>query len=140
MVLLAPFLAAAGLQLLTLLLTIFMLPESTTKDERSKVATLADIWTSLTHRTLSPLLIQLWAVSLALYAWFAVVTLLLKEGVGFTAISASFFFAAFGVISVLFQVLAVGETNDRLGARNTANLGIGCLLLGFLLVPLSTVC
>ncbi len=131
-----PFLAAAALQLLTLLLTIFMLPESTTKDERSKVATLADIWTSLTNRDLSPLLIQLWAVSLALYAWFAVVTLLLKEAVGFSAISSSFFFAAFGVISVLFQVLAVGETNDRLGARNTANLGIGCLLLGFLLVPL----
>ncbi len=42
----APFLVAAALQVVTLALTIFMLPESTSQQERENVATLAHIWSS----------------------------------------------------------------------------------------------
>ncbi|MBV8172837.1 MAG: MFS transporter [Candidatus Eremiobacteraeota bacterium] len=132
----APFLAAAAIQFITLLLTIFMLPESTSSAERSHVATFADILRSLSDRTLAPLLIQIWAFSLSLYAWFGVLTLLFKEALHFNGSQTSYFFASFGLVSVILQVGIVGGTNDRFGARRTALLGIGSLLVGFLLVPL----
>jgi MFS transporter, DHA1 family, tetracycline resistance protein len=131
----APFLAAAALQVLTLMLTIFMLPESTSQQERSNVAGFGDIWSSLTNRAIAPLLIQLWAFSLSLYAWFAVFTLLLKEGLRMGPASVSYLFASFGVVSVVLQVGVTGGVNDKLGARRSANIGIASLLLAFLLVP-----
>src|SRR5271166_3576503 len=129
----APFLTAAAIQLVTLLLTIFMLPESTSQQERSNVAGFGDIWASLTNRKIAPLLIQLWAFSLSLYAWFAVFTLLLKEGLSMGAADVSYLFASFGVVSVILQVGVTGNVNDMLGARRSANIGMACLLLGFLL-------
>ena|SRR5215469_934863 len=132
----APFLTAAAIQFLTLLLTIFMLPESTSSAERAHVATFADIWRSLTNRALAPLLIQLWAFSLSLYAWFGVLTLLFKEALHFSGTQTSYFFASFGLVSVILQIGVVGSTNEKLGAGRTALLGIGSLLVGFCLVPL----
>jgi len=131
----APFLVAAGIQFLTLLLTIFRLPESTSAQERSDVASFGQIWVSLTNRTLAPVLIQVWAVSLSLYAWFGVFTLLLKEGLGMRADSVSYLFASFGVVSVILQVGVTGNVNDKLGARRSANIGIASLFLAFMLVP-----
>jgi MFS transporter, DHA1 family, tetracycline resistance protein len=131
----APFLVAAGLQLLTLILTIVMLPESTSAKTREEVATFRHIWLSLSDRRVAPLLLQLWAFSLSLYAWFGVVTLLLKEAIGFGPSQASYFFASFGLLSVLVQVFAVGRLSDGIGDRRASNLGIASLLIGFLLVP-----
>ena len=131
----APFLMAAALQVVTLLLTVFMLPESTSEKTRDQVATFRHILTSLTDRTVAPLLLQLWAFSLSLYAWFGVVTLLLKEGIGFGPSQTSYFFAGFGVVSVLIQVFAVGKLSEGVGDRRASNVGIASLLLGFLLVP-----
>ena len=131
----APFLAAAALQFVTLLLTIFMLPESTSQKTREEVATFRHIMASLTDRRTAPLLLQLWAFSLSLYAWFGVVTLLLKEGIGLGPSQASYFFASFGVVSVLIQVFAVGRISDGVGDRRASTLGIASLLLSFLLVP-----
>jgi len=131
----APFLMAAALQVVTLLLTVFMLPESTSARTREEVATFRHIVTSLTDRAVAPLLLQLWAFSLSLYAWFGVVTLLLKEGIGFGASQASYFFASFGVVTALIQVFAVGKLSEGVGDRRASNVGIASLLLGFLLVP-----
>ncbi|HXM17944.1 MAG TPA: MFS transporter [Candidatus Tumulicola sp.] len=133
----APFLAAAGLQFFTLLLTIFMLPESRNRDQQAQVATFADISKSLGNPKLAPLLWQLWAFSLALYAWFAVFTLLMQEGLGFSPTQTMFFFASFGVLSVVLQVFVVGRIYDRLGDRGSSNIGIASALLAFLLVPIA---
>lgn len=133
----APFLAAAGLQFFTLLLTIFMLPESRGRDQQAQVATFADISKSLGNPKLAPLLWQLWAFSLALYAWFAVFTLLMQEGLGFSPSQTMFFFASFGVLSVFLQVFVVGRIYDRLGDRASSNIGIASALLAFLVVPIA---
>jgi len=131
----APFLAAATLQVITLLLTVFMLPESTSARGREDVASFRSIRTSLTDRRVAPLLLQLWAFSLSLYAWFGVFTLLLKEGIGFGPSQTSYFFAVFGVVSVFVQIFAVGRISDGVGDRRASNLGIASLLLAFILVP-----
>jgi MFS transporter, DHA1 family, tetracycline resistance protein len=133
----APFLAAAALQLVTVILTIVMLPESRQTGPESQVATFGDITKSLGNPKLAPLLWQLWAFSLALYAWFAVFTLLMQEALHFTPSQTMFFFASFGVISVILQVFVVGRIYDWLGDRGASNVGIASALLGFLLVPIA---
>lgn len=130
----APFLAAASLQLLTLIVTIVMLPESRS-GAGSQVATLRQIARSLADPRLSPILLQLWAVSLALYAWFGVYALLLQSALHFSASQTSFFFAAFGVLGVIMQLGPAEKLIDRVGDRRSSNIGIACALGSFLWVP-----
>ncbi len=130
----APFLAAATLQFVTLIVTIIMLPESR-NPEGSQVATLAHIRASLADPLIAPILLQMWAFSLALYAWFGVFALLMQAALGFTASSTSFFFASFGVLSVIMQLGPGPRIIDTIGDRRSSNIGIGLALCGFLLVP-----
>jgi MFS transporter, DHA1 family, tetracycline resistance protein len=131
----APFLAAATLQFITLLVTIVMLPESR-NPEGAQVATFGHIRASLVDPRVGPILLQMWAFSLALYAWFGVFALLTQAALGFTATSTSFFFAAFGVLSVILQLGPGPRLIDALGDRRSSNIGIALALCGFLLVPL----
>lgn len=131
----APFLAAATLQLITLIVTIVMLPESR-NPEGSQVATFSHIRASLVDPRVGPILLQMWAFSLALYAWFGVFALLMQAALGFTATNTSFFFASFGVLSVILQLGPGPRLIDSLGDRRSANIGIALALCGFLLVPL----
>jgi DHA1 family tetracycline resistance protein-like MFS transporter len=130
----APFLAAATLQFVTLIVTIIMLPESR-NPQGSQVATLSHIRASLADPAVAPILLQMWAFSLALYAWFGVFALLLQAALGFNAASSSFFFASFGVLSVIMQLGPGPRVIDSIGDRRSSNIGIGCALAGFLLVP-----
>ncbi|MBV9972877.1 MAG: MFS transporter [Candidatus Eremiobacteraeota bacterium] len=74
------------------------------------------------------------AISLGLYAWFAVFALYLQAALGFTASQTMFMFAAYGVFNTLLQVLLVGRLSDALGDRWTSNLGLSTLVAGFALV------
>lgn len=131
----APFLVAAGLQLVTLILTIVMLPESRNIDKDAKVAGFADIAASLAHGRLAPLLWQQWMYSLSLYAMFGVFSLLLQEALGYSVAQNYYFFAGFAVSSVLLQAFVVGPVSDRLGDRQTSNVGLFLALVGFCAVP-----
>ena len=131
----APFLAAAALQLLTLVLTIFMLPESRTKDQDATVASFLEIGRSLANSRVAPLLWQLWAYSLALYAWFGVMALWFKADLHLRPDQAAFIFAGFGVVNTIFQALVTGRVADRLGDRVTSNLGLALAAAAFALVP-----
>jgi DHA1 family tetracycline resistance protein-like MFS transporter len=130
----APFLAAASLQLLTLVVTIVMLPESRSNIE-SQPATIGQIRKSLADPRVAPILIQMWAFSLALYAWFGVFALLIQASLGFSASQTSFFFAAFGLLSVILQLGPGPRLIDSAGDRRSSNIGIGLSLTAFLLVP-----
>lgn len=131
----APFLAAAAFQFLTLLLTIFMLPESRAREANGKVPSFADIGRSLTDPRVSPVLLQSWAFSLGLYAWFSVYALLLQAALHFDATQTSYMMAGFGVLSVVFQLFGVGKAYDALGDRVASNIGIACAACGFALAP-----
>ena len=131
----APFLFAAGLQLVTLILTIVMLPESRTMEKGAKVAGFADIGKSLAHGRVAPLLWQQWMYSLALYAMFGVFALLLQATLGFTVTENYYFFAGFAVTSVIMQGFIVGPVSERLGDRRCSNVGLLLALLGFCAVP-----
>ncbi len=130
----APFLAAAALQFVTLIVTIVMLPESR-NPEGSQVASFSQIRASLADPRVAPILIQMWAFSLALYAWFGVFALLMQAALGFTASKTSFFFASFGLLSVIMQLGPGPRIIDTVGDRRSSSIGIGLALCGFLLVP-----
>ena len=129
----APFLFAAALQLITLVLTVFMLPES--RSEGTKVATLRDIAASLGHGEIAPLLWQQWMYSLAIYAMFGVFALLLQAVLGFDPTNLYYFFAGFSVSNVIMQAFVVGPVSEALGDRRCSNTGIAITILSFCAVP-----
>ncbi len=131
----APFLGAAALQLLTLIVTIIMLPESRSKDPLEKVATFADITRSLADPNVAPVLWQKLAYSLGLYAWFAVLSLYLNAQFGFDLSRTMLFFSGWGVLSVILQLSIVGPMADRFGDRGMSNIGIASCVASFALVP-----
>lgn len=131
----APFLAAAAFQLVTLVLTVVMLPESRSRDPEAKVVTFADIGRSLTDRRVSPIMLQSWAISLGLYAWFGVFALLLQTDLGFGPAQNSLFMVAFALVSFPMQAFAVGPIYEALGDRMGSNIGIACLVVAFAMVP-----
>jgi DHA1 family tetracycline resistance protein-like MFS transporter len=129
-----PFLLAAALQVVTLIVTILVLPESR-KPSDEKPATLADVRASLTDRRIAPVLWQKLVFSLGLYGWFSVFTLVLAKQFGFDATGASYFFCAFGLASIVFQIGVVGRLTDAIGDRLASNVGFVALLIGFGIVP-----
>jgi DHA1 family tetracycline resistance protein-like MFS transporter len=129
-----PFLLAAGLQVVTLIVTILVLPESR-KPSDEKPATLADIKLSLADKRIAPVMWQKLVFSLGLYGWFSVFTLVLARQFGFDATGSSYFFTAFGLASIIFQVGIVGRMTDKLGDRRSSNIGFVALLIGFGVIP-----
>ena len=122
----APFLLAAGLQIVTLIATVLYLPEDVAdRCETAATARLSDIPRYLRDPIVSPVLVQKLAYSLGLYAWFSVFALVLGRVAGLTPAQTSYFFATFGVMSVAIQLLVVGRLVDRVGARAASNLGLG---------------
>jgi len=146
----APFLAAAGLLLLTLVCGYFLLPESLEKEYRT---------TSLAVSELNPLkqLVSVfrWAnLRWLLLAWFfyafpvgmlqATLTVLMKDSLGFNVTQASLVVTVLGAIDILIQGVLVSWLltmmgNIRLGLVALVLVGISYLVLGsiaFLATPI----
>jgi DHA1 family tetracycline resistance protein-like MFS transporter len=131
-----PFLLAAALQVVTLIATIYFLPEDVAAHaETAQSASFGDIARYLVDPRISPVLVQKLAYSLALYAFFAVFALLLNAVAGFGPTETSYFFAAFGVMSVVFQLGVVGRLTERIGVRAASNLGFAAACIYFVVLP-----
>ena len=131
-----PFLLAAGLQVVTLIVTIFFLPDDVAEHgEKAESSGFGDIVRSLRDADVSPVLVQKLAYSLALYAWFAVFALVLAAVAGFGPTETSYFFAGFGAASIVFQLGVVGRMVDRFGVRLTSNIGFAAACIYFVAVP-----
>jgi DHA1 family tetracycline resistance protein-like MFS transporter len=132
-----PFLLAASLQVITLLATIFLLPESIAKKgEVQEAASFRDILRYLGDRSVNGVLIQKLAYALGLYGWFSSFALVLQAQFGFGPSETSYFFGGFGIISIVIQLGVVGNLAERLGTRAASNVGFSSALLFFLLMPL----
>jgi MFS transporter, DHA1 family, tetracycline resistance protein len=130
-----PFLAAAGLQFVTLLLTITMLPESRARRQDEERLGLGAVLASFRKPRLSRLLWQKLAIALALYGWFAVFALYLQRQLGFSLTQTDYLFSGFAVFSACMNAFVVGRVSARLGDRAMSNLGLTCLVAGFTVVP-----
>jgi DHA1 family tetracycline resistance protein-like MFS transporter len=132
----APFLLAAGLQVVTLLATVLYLPEDVAaKGEAAATARLSDIPRYFADPGVSPVLVQKLAYALGLYAWFSVFALVLGRVANLSPSQISYFFATFGVMSIVVQLLVVGRLVDRIGVRAASNLGFAVGVAYFLIVP-----
>jgi DHA1 family tetracycline resistance protein-like MFS transporter len=132
----APFLLAAGLQVLTLVATIRYLPEDVAaRGETAATATFSDIPRYFADPAVAPILVQKLAYSLGLYAWFSVFALVLGRVANLSAAQTSYFFATFGAMSVVVQLTVVGRLVDRAGVRAASNLGFLAGIVYFALVP-----
>ncbi len=130
-----PLYLAAALQLVTLIVTIFALPESRHKGTEAAVG-LGEIVRTFRNRQLSPKLWQKLALSLTLYGWFGVMALFLGHQLHFTFTQTSYFFAGFSVVNAFVNAIVVGRVSERFGDRTMSTLGIGALVIGFGCVPI----
>lgn len=131
-----PFLLAAALQVVTLVVTILLLPEDVAeRGDVAKSASFGDLVRFLGDPAVSPVLVQKLAYALGLYAWFAVFALVLAAVAGFGPTETSYFFAAFGVMSVVFQLGVIGPLTSKIGVRAASNIGLACACAFFLIVP-----
>ncbi|HEY2474253.1 MAG TPA: MFS transporter [Candidatus Cybelea sp.] len=130
-----PFLVAAGLQFLTLVLTIVMLPESRARQSEEDRFSFKSMLESFAKPRLARVLWQKLAISLALYGWFGVFALYLQRQVGFTLAKTDYFFSIFAVFNVFMNVVMVRRVSAQIGDRRMSNLGLASLVAGFALVP-----
>lgn len=130
-----PFVLAAALQFVTLIVTIIWLPESRNAAKTNDVSTFADIVVALRNPTVAPVLWQKLVYSLGLYGWFAALTLVLQRQLGLQEDSVSYFFAGFAVVSIIMQIFVVGRLTERIGDRRANNIGLGATIVSFLIVP-----
>ena len=130
-----PFFVAAGLQFLTLVITIVMLPESRSRGNEEDRFSLRSVLSSFGKPKLARILWQKLAVSLALYGWFAVFALYFQRQLGFSLTQTDYFFSIFAVFNVLNNAVVVGRVSARLGDRGMSNVGLAVLVCGFAVLP-----
>ena len=132
----APFLAASALQFITLIVTIWLLPESRSKQEEEEAHVgMREIAATFTNPRLAPILWQKLALSLALYAWFSVIALYLKGQLGNGLVQTTEFFSAFAIVNVIINIFGVGRASEGLGDQRMSIVGLISLVVGFALVP-----
>jgi MFS transporter, DHA1 family, tetracycline resistance protein len=132
----APFLAASALQLLTLILTIVLLPESRTKTEEDQAHVgMREIAATFTNPRFSPLLVQKLALSLCLYGWYSVIALYLAGQLHFGLVATTYYFSAFAVVNVLINGFGVGKASNLFGDRLMSTLGLALLVVGMACTP-----
>jgi DHA1 family tetracycline resistance protein-like MFS transporter len=130
-----PFLVAAGLQLVTLLLTVTMLPESRAAKKDEERVGVGAILANFRNPRLARILWQKLAISLALYGWFAVFALFLQARLGFSLTQTDYLFSSFAAFSVVMNAFVVGRVSAQLGDRWMSNVGLTSLVGGFALIP-----
>ncbi len=135
-----PFLVAAGLQLVTLALTIVLLPESRggATEEAKNAVGLRDILRSLADRRVAPVLWLRLVYVLGMYGWFGAMALILNRQLGWGVTQTAYVFAAFGVLQVLLSITVVGRVTAALGNRGATNFGLVLCTGAFALVPWAT--
>jgi DHA1 family tetracycline resistance protein-like MFS transporter len=124
-----PFLAAAGLQFVTLMLTILMLPESRSRGQEKERVRLSDVLTAFHKPRLARILWQKLAISLGLYGWFAVFALYLQRQLGFGLTQTDYIFSAFAAFGVFTNGFLVGRVSARVGDRAMSNIGLVSLVV-----------
>ena len=124
------------MQFITLIVTIWLLPESRSKQEEEEAHVgMREIAATFTNPRLAPILWQKLALQLALYAWFSVIALYLKGQLGNGLVQTTEFFSAFAIVNVIINIFGVGRASEGLGDQRMSIVGLISLVVGFALVP-----
>jgi MFS family permease len=126
-----PFFAAAALQVVTIVMTIVILPESHQPMEHPP--SLRDIGTSLVVPGLRSLLFQSFFFALSFTMWIAVFALFAERVLGFGPAQTSLLYVVMASIGIVVQLLIIGRLSERFGARTVALCGLsfGVIAMSF---------
>ena len=124
-----PFFTAACISLVTIFLTLRLLPESHIPLE--KQPPLRETVRALFVPQMRRLLVIQLCFSLSFTMWVSVLALFLQHTVGFGPSQTSLFYATSGVIGVIMQTLVIGRLVDRLHERRVLLLGLACVAFGY---------
>lgn len=134
----APFLAAAALSSMNLLIAWFVLPETHRTAHRPfpwrTLNPLAPLRWALTFRTLIPLLTVFLLVSLVGQTYSTVWVLFVTDRFHWSATEIGLSLGIFGALVTLVQAFAIAPLTTRLGERGTLLLGIGCEAIALLVL------
>lgn len=136
-----PFIAAAALNGINLLLALFILPESHQPDRGPipwrSLNPFAPLRWALAVRSLIPLLVVFLLISLVGQSYGTVWVLFVEDRFGWTATEVGVSLGVFGFLVVVVQTVAIGPLIRRLGERRTLVLGIACEVLALLVFAIA---
>jgi DHA1 family multidrug resistance protein-like MFS transporter len=124
-----PFAVAAGLQLITVLLTVVLLPES--KGAVKTAPTLAEIRASLRSALLGRLLLTQFTFWIAFTSWVTVFALFTERVLGYGPAQTSYLFIVSSVVTIVVQAGLIGRLVDRYGEGRIAIAGLCCAVAAY---------
>ncbi|MDQ6944379.1 MAG: MFS transporter [Candidatus Eremiobacteraeota bacterium] len=124
-----PFAVAAGLQLVTVLLTIVLLPES--KGIVKTAPTLAEIGASLRSPLLGRLLLTQFTFWISFTSWVTVFALFTERVLGYGPAQTSYLFIVSSVVTIVVQAGLIGRLVDRYGEGRIAITGLCCAVAAY---------
>ena len=125
----APFIAAAALALLTVVMTQVLLPES--KGAVKTAPTFGEIRASLASPRLGRLILTQFAFAIAFTSWVAVFALFAERVLGFGATETANTFIVSSVVAIAVQAGLIGRLVDRWGEGRIAIAGLSCAVAAY---------
>jgi DHA1 family tetracycline resistance protein-like MFS transporter len=130
-----PLFLGAALAVTTVVLTIFLLPESHTPVGEAVSASLQTIAAALRAPDLGTLLLAQFAFSFAFYSWISIFALFVERVLGFGPSQSSFLFVISASIGIVVQAFLIGKLVDRFGEGRIAIAGLSCAIAGYAAIP-----
>ncbi len=124
-----PFLVAAGLQLVTVILTLVLLPES--KGAVKTAPTLGEIRTSLRSPLLGRLLLTQFTFWISFTSWVTVFALFTERVLGYGPAQTSYLFIMSSVVTIVVQAGLIGRLVDCYGEGRLAITGLCCAVAAY---------
>jgi MFS family permease len=132
----APFWAAAGLALLTIVLTLAVLPES--RGPVNAAPSLAAIRASLGSPVLGRLILTQFAFAITFTSWVSVFALFAERVLGYGPSQTAWIFILSSIVGIVVQAGLIGRLVDRFGEGRIAIAGLLCAIVAYAGVGLVT--
>ncbi len=124
-----PFVVAAAFALITVVMTLRLLPES--KGAVPTPPSLADIRASLAQPRLGRLILTQFLFAITFTSWVTVFALFAERVLGFGATQTSLVFILSAVVGIVVQAGLIGGLVDRFGEGRVAIAGFGCAIAAY---------
>lgn len=124
-----PFWVAAALELLTIVLTLTLLPES--KGAVAQAPALAAIRASLASPVLGRLILTQFAFSITFTSWVTVFALFAERVLHFGASETAWTFVVSSIVGIIVQAGLIGGLVDRYGEGRIAIAGFLCAIVAY---------
>jgi DHA1 family tetracycline resistance protein-like MFS transporter len=128
-----PLFVGAALAFTTVLLTLFLLPES--HQPVPSVVSLKTVVSALRAPALGTLLLAQFAFSFAFYSWISIFALFVERVLGFGPSQSSGIFVVSAVVGIVVQAFLIGKFVDRFGEGRIAITGLLCAAAAYAAVP-----